>query len=64
MTSGVGAAGWRYSDGLGLLSGVTLTDEHYTHIHANVTPLERLAYLKQLDREIRLKKALLSADLV
>lgn len=56
FTSGVGAAGGWHSDGLSLLPSVVLTDKHHTHIHADVTPLERLAYLQQIHWEISLKK--------
>lgn len=44
-------AGSRYSDWLGLRSGLVLTlvDQHHAHIHANVAPLQGLAYLQQGD---------------
>lgn len=38
-------AGLRHSDGLRLGTGVALADQHHAHVHANVTPFERLAYL-------------------
>lgn len=58
FTSGVGSTGRQYSDGLGLLPGVGLADKHHAHIHADVTPLERLAYLEQIDRNVTRKNLL------